>query len=106
MNRQQQIDSFLFAAHELAGERLQQEPTRVVQAANLLSNWRAKSGKTATDPLWDEWQVLLAKPTEQLIAAMTMRSDHADHLRSVSPMSALITQAERTVLLQRSRQAA
>jgi hypothetical protein len=106
MNRQQQIDAFLLAAHELAGQRLKQEPVRIAQATQLLATWRSKAGANRSDALWDEWQSLLAKPVEQLIAAMTARGDHADHLRSVSPMGVLITQAERAKLLQSSRLAA
>jgi hypothetical protein len=106
MNRQQQIDAFLLAVHELAGERLRREPARIADAAQLLSDWRSKSGETRSDPLWDEWQNLLRKPVEQLISKMTERSDHADHLRSVSPMGRLITQMERAELLQRCRQTA
>ncbi|NJS36295.1 MAG: hypothetical protein HC765_07465 [Brachymonas sp.] len=106
MNRQQQIDHFLLCAHELAAERLKQEPARIAQAVQLLAAWRSKVGANRSDGLWDEWQKLLALPVEQLIEAMTARGDHADHLRSVSPMGVLITQVERAALLQHSRQPA
>jgi hypothetical protein len=106
MNRQQQIDHFLLSAHELIGQRLLQEPARVAQAAQLLQSWREKAGVNRSDALWDEWQSLLAKPMHQLVAAMTAPGDHAQQLRSVSPMGGLITQAERAELLLRSRQAA
>lgn len=106
MNRQQQIDAFLLAAHELAGERLQQEPARISKVSQLLDAWKKRAGANRSDPLWEEWNLLLAKPINQVITEMTARGDHADHLRSVSPMGVLITQAERAELLKRSRQVA
>ncbi len=106
MNRQQQIDAFLLAAHELAGERLQAEPARVDQVKQQLEAWQSKVGANRSQILWNEWRDLLSQPIEQLVRSITAKTDHAEHLRSVSPMGVLITPVERHQLLQNSRRAA
>lgn len=103
MNRQQQIDAFLLAAHELAGQRLRAAPSLLGQVQQQMQRWRAQVGENRADPLWDEWERLLNAPMHELLKKITERSDHGDQLRSVSPMSALITQTERAELLLRCR---
>lgn len=106
MNRQQQIDSFLAQAHLLALERLRAQPHRVMEVQAQLARWRALSGPTRSDVYWSEWERLLKQPVEKLEEAVCADTDHATVLRSVSPVSVLITQAERTQLLAQARRAA
>lgn len=106
MNRQQQIDSFLAQAHRLALERLRAQPHRVMEVQAQLARWRGLSGPTRSDVYLDEWERLLKLPVEKLEAAVCADTDHATVLRSVSPVSVLITQAERAHLLAQARLAA
>ncbi|KAF1046205.1 hypothetical protein [Xylophilus sp.] len=85
MNRQQQIDRFLFAAHRLALARLRAELGRLADASRLLRQWRAQASAIRSDAYWDEWQALL---------------------RSVSPLSVLLSQHERRSLLREAREKA
>ena len=105
MNRQQQIDSFVAQAHRLAMQRLREHPERVREVQAQLTHWRHSAGQTRSDVYWDEWERLLDGPVEALAAAISEDTDHATVLRSVSPMSVLITQAERAQLLRQARQA-
>jgi len=104
MNRQQQIDVFLKDAHVLAMARLREQPGRRVEASRLLAKWRQQQGVTRADPYRDEWESLLAGDLLALEQAVCADTDHAAALRSVSPMSVLITQKERAGLLRRARQ--
>ena len=105
MNRQQQIDRFLLAAHRLAVVRLREEPRRIEQVRALLRKWRLASGVSRSDPYWDEWDALLAAGVDALEGAVCAGSDHAQALRNVSPVSVLLTQRERAQLLQEARAA-
>lgn len=103
MNRQQQIDRFLLAAHRLALSRLRAEPQRVEPVRAQLARWRAQSGPTRSDSYWDEWQRLLASDIREMERVVCADDEHGAVLRSVSPLSTLITQAERTRLLREAR---
>ncbi len=103
MNRQQQIERFLAAAHRVAVQRLRAEPARLADVSALLARWRERSGATRSDPYWDEWQSLLDAGVDAVERAVCADGEHAAVLRSVSPISVLFTQAERAELLRRAR---
>lgn len=103
MNRQQQIDSFLLQAHRLALTHLRAEPRRLDDAVAMLARWREQAGPTRSDPYWDEWSDLLRAGVEAIEREACGTDDHAAALRSVSPLSVLITQQERAALLSRAR---
>lgn len=103
MNRQLQIDHFVAQAHLLAVQRLRENPARMAEPKAQLARWRALSGSTRSDIYRNEWDALLAGTLDALAIAVCADTDHATVLRSVSPMSVLITQAERAQLLAQSR---
>lgn len=103
MNRQTQIDAFLKDAHVLAMARLREQPQRRADVSKLLARWRDSHGVTRADPYRDEWERLLSGDLDALEGAVCGDTDHAAALRSMSPMSVLITQKERSALLRRAR---
>jgi hypothetical protein len=103
MNRQQQIDRFVAEAHVLAFSRLRDAPERIGEVRAQLARWRAMAGRARSDFYWNEWESLLAGSIDTLAEAICAPSDHAAALRSVSPMSVLISQAERAGLLRAAR---
>lgn len=105
MNRQQQIDKFLLATHRLALSRLRAEPARMAPVRAQLARWRVPSGPTRSDPYWDEWQQLLVADLAEIERVVCADNEHGAVLRSVSPMSTLTTQGERSVLLREARSA-
>ncbi|MGH6626421.1 MAG: hypothetical protein ACRECD_07760 [Burkholderiaceae bacterium] len=106
MDRQQQIEHFLMEAHHVALRRLREQPQRLQDVVAQLSRWRAQAGATRSDPYWDEWSELLHRDLDAIERAVVASTDHAAALRSVSPMSVLISQRERAELLQNARRAA
>jgi hypothetical protein len=95
MNRQQQIDAFLKAAHRLAVERLREQPQRASEVRAVITRWRERRGVTR----------LLARPLDELARAVCADDDRAVALRSTSPIAPLITAEERAALLRGSRDA-
>lgn len=106
MNRQQQIDAFLLAAHRLAVDRLRAEPHRLDQVRATLARWRQQSPASRSEPYWDRWQELLdqhdIRLLEQTVCAET---DQGAALRNVSPIGSLIDPQERAALLRTARAA-
>jgi hypothetical protein len=103
MDRQRRIEVFLKAAHRLAVSRLRAEPARVGEVKAQLRRWREQSGQTRSDLYWDEWERLLALPIDDFETAICADDEHATVLRSVSPISVLITEPERRELLREAR---
>lgn len=103
MNRQQQIDHFVSQAHQLAMQRLREQPERLREVQMQLTHWRKVSGTTRSDVDWNQWEPLLHGPMDALAQAVCATSDHAAVLRSVSPMSVLIMQTERAQLFPQPR---
>lgn len=103
MNRQQQIDSFLLEAHKLALARLPADPDRMQEVAALLAKWRRQAGPTRSDAYWDEWHGLIAQGVDAMERTVCADDEHGAVLRSVSPLSVLVSQRERGVMLRRAR---
>ena len=103
MNRQQQIEHFLLAAHRVAVARLRSEPGKAEEVRRQLSRWRKEAGLTRSKAYLDEWEALLGSGPDQLERVVCAADEHAAVLRSVSPMSILLTQKERAELLRASR---
>lgn len=104
MNRQQQIDEFLLSAHQLALSRLRAQPERLQDVASLLARWRQAAGESRSSAYWDEWNRLIAEGIDAIEREACSAGEHAAVLRSVSPLSVLITQRERSELLRQARQ--
>lgn len=106
MNRQQQLDQFSLALHRRAMAVLRLEPALRERASQTLVRWRQQAGETRSDVLWNEWAQLLAADFDVLESAALDESEHGQLMRSVSPLGVLVSQAERTTLLQQARQEA
>lgn len=105
MNRQQQIEHFLLVAHRMAVARLRAEPSRVDAAKDQLARWRRDAGLARSEPTLREWDRLLTSSLEELERVVCSNDEHGPLLRSVSPLSTLLTQKERAELLRQSRTA-
>ena len=107
MDRQAQINVFSLAAHRLAVMRLRERPERLQEALAVIRRWRVQAGEPVhCGPYWDEWEQLLHRGADAVELAVCNPSDHANTLRSVSPLGRFISTAERNQLLRDSRQVA
>lgn len=105
MNRQQQIEHFLLAAHRVALARLRADPAKIDAVRQQLARWRREAGLTRSETYLREWDHLLDSGVEVLEDVVCAEDSHGALLRSVSPLSTLLTQKERAELLRRSRSA-
>jgi hypothetical protein len=104
MNRQQQIDTFLLEAHQLALSRLREHPERLADVFALLERWHDLRGPGRSDVYMDEWKRLAAQGVDAIEREVCGAGDRAAALRNTSPLSILITQQERSAMLRRARQ--
>jgi hypothetical protein len=104
-NRQIQIDRFALLAHQFACQRLREQPARIAEVRTVLERWRNAQPTTRSSALWTQWRELLSGSALHMEQAITAQTDNATLLRSVSPMSVLITPRERTQLFQQARDA-
>ena len=103
MNRQQQIEHFVAQAHALAMQRLHASPERTVEVQAQLERKRQQAPGARAQHYWREWEQLLQAGVSELAAQVCADTDHGAALRSVSPMSVLITQAERANFIRQAR---
>lgn len=82
------------ALHRAIAARLLDEPEAVrAQARDALARMVAAAPHPL--PLLREWQVLLERPVEALVAVLTDPDDWARELRHVTPFAGVLTAAER-----------
>ena len=107
MDRHARIDTFSLAAHRLALTRLREQPTRLVEALDVLDRWRQQAGGAShSEPYWDEWERLLRAGIDAVENAACAATSHGATLRSVSPLGRFISVDERSSLLRQALQAA
>ncbi len=102
MNRQQQIDDFTYAFHQVAVGRLVDSPENVIKALATLQRWQDQRGGTASDAYLEEWRVLLTGEISALKNRVCANNDSAATLRNVSPLGFLLSPAERSALHQQN----
>ena len=107
MDRQARIHAFSRVAHRLAIDRLRERPERLAEAIGVIERWREQAGGAAhCDPYWDEWLTALREGVDAVERMACADTDHAETLRSVSPLGRFITVSERNALLRKTREAA
>jgi hypothetical protein len=105
MNGQKKINDFLVRTHQVAVARLREHPERLGDVAALLARWRMLNGPTRADVYRDEWNRLIEEGVDAIERETCANTDHAAVLRSVSPLSVMITQKERSEMLRQVRKA-
>lgn len=89
------VEEKSLAIHRLIAARILQDPTPTLRKAraNLAKLRSADRGNSAR---WlDEWDGLLARPTDEIVTAMLARTQHGIDLRQMTPFAGVLTDAER-----------
>lgn len=95
MPSQQQIERFTLAFHEVAVERLRQQPALRQQALQVLNRWESSGASSGGKRYRDTWRNLLAGDIETLAQAVCVDTEQAATLRSMSPLGFLLAEDER-----------
>jgi hypothetical protein len=78
-------------------DRLRQDPATVLARARA-SLTRMRALHPGARPLLDEWQVLLRRPVDALVSALTDASPWSRELRQVTPFSGTLSARERAAV--------
>lgn len=92
----------LWLAYAVAGRIVTEPHAALARARQNLVNMRGAARGSATQWL-AEWEKLIAGPVEQLLAAYTSRDLRGRELRQNSPFAGLLTDDERTEVLNQWR---
>lgn len=91
----QQIERFTLAFHQVAVDRLRQQPVLKQQALQVLNRWESNGVSPAGQRYRDTWRSLLAGDIKALERAVCTHTDQAATLRSASPLGFLLDEDER-----------
>ena len=89
----ERIDQRSLALHRAIAEKLRREPQLLDIARDNLERWSLTSGRS--QPYWDAWREILARPLPQIIDAMTEESEHMTAMRQATPFAGVLSPAER-----------
>lgn len=82
------------ALHALAARRIAANPRLVERARVTLNRWLERYGDDAP-PALREWQALLERPWQEVVARATELSEDAARLRQSSPLATLLDEKVR-----------
>lgn len=86
------------ALNRVAAEMLRSDPDLMATAAATLRRWRAP-GPSHPDPYWDEWEQIMARGVDAVIAQLLEESEHAAEMRKCGPFSCLVPDEERLAVM-------
>ncbi|MBU3665173.1 MAG: hypothetical protein FGM15_04750 [Chthoniobacterales bacterium] len=82
----------------LIAKRLQNNPSVLLKARQVLGNWLA-SCDDSVRPALEEWRGILDGPLSGILAALESEDERSIRLRQSSPFCGILTTAERTAIL-------
>lgn len=93
------IEQRILAQHRRIAERLAKTPELIDKAKSNLRRWASNCGEDEPPPWLVEWQTILDRPLDDVIAILTEGSEHARWLRSCSPFAGALSPRERWQIL-------
>jgi excisionase family DNA binding protein len=96
----------LLLGYAVAG-KLVVEPDKVLEIARRnLDKADANQSRGATHRWIAQWRLLLAGPISQILETLTSKSEHSCEMRQNSPFAGVLSQAQRTAVLNNARNVA
>jgi hypothetical protein len=99
MRTHQEIRDLSLALHRAVAAKLRRDPALLKTAEETLSRWRAMQPRSAADRYLDRWAELLHAGLGPTLAMLEADSDSAADLRQCSPFTRVLTELERTRVL-------
>jgi hypothetical protein len=87
------IDARSLAMHRSMARKLRAHPELIGIAHDNLRRWSAVPG--ASQPYLDRWREILARPLEEVLAAMVEDTGRMTAMRQCSPFAGVLTPRER-----------
>lgn len=93
------IDERSLAFDRLTAAKIAADPSLIEAALARVRRWTLTSSPHV-QPVLREWEALLRGPRDELLAMMSRTDEHATRLRQSSPFAGVLSNAERTAILQ------
>ena len=81
----QRIDRRSLALHRAIGEKLRRDPSLIRIAFENLDRWSKDAGRS--QPYWEEWRKILAKPLPEILTLLEDESEHMTAMRQATPFA-------------------
>ncbi len=102
MNMQKRADLRSIALHQEIVKKLRSHPSLWAIPRNNLAKWKKMRG--GLPPALVEWEkILTTHSKEQILSLLESESEEAIRLRSSSPFTGILTEAERRKIFERYR---
>lgn len=95
----QRIEERSLALHHAIAEKLRAQPELLQIALENLDRWYGSAGRTR--PYLDEWQRILKRPLNEVLALIEQEDEHMTALRQSSPFAGVLKPAERWAIYAR-----
>ena len=79
--------------HRAIAGKLREAPELIGIAQDNLRRWRSTAGRSA--PYLDAWEILLARPVDELLAVIVEDSERMWAMRQASPFAGVLRPQER-----------
>jgi len=95
----QRIDRRSLELHRAIAAKLRQCPERIAIALDNLSRWSADLPRS--QPYWDAWREILARPLEEVLTLLEEDSERMTALRQATPFAGVLEPKERWAVYSR-----
>lgn len=92
------LDARSLAMHRLAADALRQNPERFTRVRDAIARWLTQ-GHVNARPYLLEWHAIVESGLAATLEAAVAESEHATALRQSSPVTIVLTNAERFAFL-------
>ena len=89
----ERIDARSLAMHRAIAGKLRAAPELIGIAQDNLRRWRSTAGRAT--PYLDAWEILLARPMDELLAVIVEVSERMRAMRQASPFAGVLRPQER-----------
>jgi hypothetical protein len=89
----ERIEKRSIALHRAIAEKIRSKPELLEIARDNLARWMQKGGRS--QPYWDAWTELLARPLPELLQQLTEDSERMRALRQATPFAGVLSPSER-----------
>jgi len=95
----QRLEQRSLALHRAIAGKLRSDPTLIEIAWDNLERWSQTMGRS--QPYWDEWRKILARPLPEVLALLEEESERMTALRQATPFAGVLEPAERWAIYSR-----
>ena len=89
----QRLDQRSLALHRAIAGKLRSHPELMAIAHDNLERWSKSAGRS--QPYWDEWRKILARPLPEVLDLLEEESERMTALRQATPFAGVLEPAER-----------